>query len=190
MIEYEVKLPRVDIEDMRARLRTAGAACSKPSFVYRNSVFNLPLERRIENSWLRVRDEGDKVTMSLKIMGDRIDQQHEYCFTASSVEEGEKFLKLLGADEKARQEKRREVWLLDGCEVTIDEWPFLEPLAEVEGESELSVMQTVALLGFQPEECRVCAAGTLYAEKYGVTEDQVNNHMPLLIFDMPNPFVE
>lgn len=189
MIEYEVKLPKIDIADMQRRLRASGASLVKPATIYRNSVFNLPLERKIENSWLRVRDEGDKVTMSLKIIGERIADQHEYCFVADSMEEGEKFLRLIGAEEKSRQEKRRETWALNGCEVVIDEWPFLEPLAEIEGKSEVAVLETVALLGFQEQDCRVSAADVLYAEKYGVKEDVVNNHTPMLIFDMPNPFI-
>ena len=75
-------------------------------------------------------------------------------------------------------------------EITIDEWPFLGPYVEVEGKSENEVRKTAEKLGFDYSKAKFCAVGTLYAEKYGITEDRVNNHTPEILFGMENPFVK
>ena len=190
MIEFEMTIPAVEIEDARRRLQQCGAVLQQGPHIQKHIVFNLPEERKIEGAWMRVREESDRVTMSLKIIdGKNISDQQEYFFIAENTEDACKFLTLLGGIEKARQEKRREIWMLGQCEVTIDEWPFLEPFLEVEGKSEEMVKETVELLGYEYDKCRVCAVDTLYSEKYGVSEDVINNHTPLIMFDMVNPFL-
>lgn len=190
MIEFEVTIPSVEIEAARRRLQECGAVLQKGSHIQKHIVFNLSEERKIKGAWMRVREESDRVTMSLKIInGKNIANQQEYFFIAENTEDACRFLTLLGGIEKARQEKRREIWMLGQCEVTIDEWPFLEPFLEVEGKSEEMVKETVGLLGYEYEKCRVCAVDTLYSEKYGVSEDTINNHTPLITFDMKNPFL-
>lgn len=189
MIEFEVTIPEIGIEEARRRLRECGAEPRRAMHLQKNIMFRLPPGREIAGGWIRVREEAERVTMSLKIVdGDGIADQREYLFMAENVKDACEFLQKMGAEEKARSEKRREIWILAGCEVAIDEWPFLEPLMEVEGRSEAAVKATVELLGFEYGKCRVCAVDKLYSEKYGVPEDIVDNHTPLLIFDMPNPF--
>jgi len=190
MIEFEMTIPNVEIDDARRRLRECGAVLQKDSYIQKHIVFNLPEERKIEGAWMRVREESDRITMSMKIIdGKNISDQQEYFFIAENTEDACKFLTLLGGIEKARQEKRREIWMLGQCEITIDEWPFLEPFLEVEGKDEEMVKETVSLLGYEYEKCRVCAVDTLYSEKYGVSEDIINNHTPWILFDMENPFL-
>jgi len=191
MIEFEVTVPQIDIEDARRRLQKIGAVLHKPNTTHKNIVFNLPEGREIKGGWMRVREESDRVTMSLKIVdGEKITDQQEYFFIAENTEDACKFLTLLGGIKKAEQEKRREIWMLGQCEVTIDEWPFLEPFLEVEGKNEEMVQEAVELLGFEYDKCRVCAVDVLYREKYGISEDIVDNHTPRIIFDMQNPFLK
>lgn len=83
----------------------------------------------------------------------------------------------------------RELWTLRGADVTIDEWPFLEPFVEVEGSGELVVKEVAELLGFAWSNARFCAVGTLYAEKYHIAENDINNNTPRLVFGMEHPFV-
>ncbi|MDD3006735.1 MAG: CYTH domain-containing protein [Candidatus Pacebacteria bacterium] len=190
MIEFEMTIPNVEIDDARRRLRECGAVLQKDSYIQKHIVFNLPEERKIEGAWMRVREESDRITMSMKIIdGKNISDQQEYFFIAENTEDACKFLTLLGGTEKARQEKRREIWMLGQCEITIDEWPFLEPFLEVEGKNEEMVRETVSLLGYEYDKCRVCAVDVLYSEKYGISEDIVDNHTSRILFDMENPFL-
>ena len=137
----------------------------------------------------RVRDEGEKITMSLKIVdGNKIENQKEIQLKIDNFNEGVSFLEATGATKKAYQESKRELWELNGVEITIDEWPFLEPFVEIEGRSEDEVKKVANKLEFDYSKAKFCAVDTLYSEKYGVSEDRINNHTPEVIFEMDNPF--
>ena len=189
-IEYEATFVKVDKDDIRAKLKNAGAKLERPEFMQRRVVFNLPKGHEIKGAWARVRDEGDKITMSVKIVdGEKITDQKETCITIDDFERGRMILKTMGADEKAYQETKRELWKLDDVEITLDEWPFLEPYVEVEGSSEEAVRAVAKKLGFKWAKARFCAVGTLYAEKYDFDETVINNETPKIVFGMENPFI-
>jgi adenylate cyclase class IV len=64
-IEYEAKYLNVDKDEVRARLKNAGALLVLPEFKQRRWVLDLP-HRSGYDEWLRVRDEGNKITLSYK----------------------------------------------------------------------------------------------------------------------------
>lgn len=188
-IEYEATFIDVDKDHMRAKLQSAGATLERKEFMQKRSVFDLPTGNDITGGWMRVRDEGDKITMSLKVVdGENIEDQKESCLEVDDYAEAELFLTMIGCKRKAYQETLRELWLLDGVEVTIDTWPFLEPFVEVEGESETKVQAVSEVLGFDWSTAKFCAVDQLYSEKYSVPTDRINNHTPEIIFEMENPF--
>lgn len=187
--EYEATFSRVEKNDMRQRLRGIGATLVKPEFLQKRTTFNPPVDTHLPGAWLRVRDEGDKVTMSLKsLQGNRIEDQQEICLTVSDYAQAIALLSVMGCQEKAFQETKRELWKLGDVEVTIDEWPYLEPFVEVEGPNEESVRSVAEKLGFVWSQAKFCAVGTLYNEKYNVPLDIINNHTPRIVFGEPNPF--
>lgn len=188
-IEYEATFIDVEKDNMRDRLVKAGARLVKKEFMQKRHVFSLPKEHNLKNGWLRVRDEGDKITMSLKDMGSKIDEQRETCLIVNSYKDAVCLIESLGFPAKAYQESLRELWVLDDVEITIDTWPFLDPIVEVEGNSEKEIKIVSQKIGFNWSDAKFCAAGRLYSEKYKITEDRVNNHTPKLIFDMENPFL-
>lgn len=189
-IEYEATFPNVEKDAVRKALAHAGAVLVRPEFLQKRSTFQLPTGHEIKGGWARVRDEGDKITMSVKIVdGSNITDQKESQLTVDSFAEGVQFLTLLGCTVKAYQETKRELWKLEGVEIAIDEWPFLEPFVEVEGHSEAEVRQVAEKIGFDFSTAKFCAVGTLYSEKYGISEDRINNHTPKIVFDMENPFI-
>ena len=106
-IEYEATFPDVDKEEVRKILKKAGARLIKPEFMQRRVVFNLPIGHEIKNSWLRVRDEGDKITMSLKVVdGDRIESQKEIYLQVSDFKQAESLLISVGCKKKSFQESK------------------------------------------------------------------------------------
>ena len=189
-IEYEATFPNVDKDDIRDRLRKAGATLIKPEFLQRRIPFHLPKETRSKDKFIRVRDEGDRITLSLKIFeGDKIEDQKEICLTVNSFDDTVKLFELIGCEPKSYQESKREIWELDGVEIMIDEWPFLEPLVEVEGRSEEEVKKVSEKIGFDYSKAVFCAASKLYQEKYNIKEDFINV-APRIVFDMDNPFLK
>ena len=190
-IEYEATFININKQDIKEKLRKIGAELIRPEFLQKRIVFNLPKERKIKGGWVRVRDEGDKITMSLKIVdGAGIKSQKEICLKVDSLEKAEEFLTLLGCQKKAYQENKRELWEIDNIEVTIDEWPFLEPFVEIEGDSEESVKHISEKLGFNYKEALFCSTDTIYSKKYNISEDIINNQTPKIVFEMKNPFIE
>jgi len=190
-IEYEATFINIDKQDIREKLRKIKAELLHPEFLQKRIVFNLPKGNEIKGGWARVRDEGDKITMSLKIVdGASIESQKEICLKIDSLEKAEEFLILLGCEKKAYQENKRELWKIDGIEATIDEWPFLEPFVEIEGDSEESVKQIAEKLGFDYKNALFCSIDTLYSKKYNLSEDVINNQTPKIVFEMKNPFIK
>lgn len=189
-IEYEATFLNIDKDEMRAKLKAVGAELVRPEFMQKRVVFRLPRGHEIEGGWLRVRDEGDKITMSLKIVdGAQIENQKEICLKVDSFDEAVNMLEIIGCERKAFQESRRELWKLNDVEITIDEWPFLEPFVEVEGNSEELVKVVSEKLGFDYSQAYFGAVDGLYEKKYGVSKDRINNQTSEIRFDGENPFL-
>lgn len=187
-IEYEATFYPIDKDDVRSRLRRAGAELIRPEFTQKRMNFNLPQGHEIDGAWIRVRDEGDKISLTLKIVdGDRIENQKEVITEVSDFEATQRLLEHIGCRPKAFQETRRELWRLDEVEIMIDEWPWLEPFVEIEGKSEAAVRLASEALGFDYTEAHFCAVDTLYAKRYGITKEEINN-TKVAAFDLRNPF--
>ncbi|MBT3324334.1 CYTH domain-containing protein [archaeon] len=188
-IEYEATFPNIIKDEIRNKLIELGAKLIKKEFLMKRSVFTLPKNNEIDNAWLRVRDESDRITMSLKVIdGNQIHNQKEVCLNIDHFSDAELFLTTLGCKKKAYQETKRELWILDEVEVCIDEWPFLEPFVEVEGKSEELVKLVSEKLGFDYTKALFCSVATLYNIKYGVDEDIISNATPIITFEK-NPFL-
>lgn len=138
--EYEATFENVDKDGIRDQLKKAGAKLVRPEFLQKRVTLNLPSGHEIQKAWVRVRDTGEKFTLTLKIHdGDGIGKQKELEFEIGDFNDAVEFLEKIGCRKKSYQESKRELWLMDGVEITIDEWPFLEPYVEIEGESEKKV---------------------------------------------------
>ncbi len=190
-IEYEATFPNINKDEIREKLRKAGAELIRPEFLQRRVPFDLPKEKYSKDKFARVRDEGDKITLSFKSFeGERIEDQKEICLKIDNFDNAVELLEQIGCKRKSYQESKRELWKLDGVEIMIDEWPFLEPLVEVEGKSEEMVKKVSEKLGFDYSEALFCPVTKLYQMKYNVTTEKVNKNTPRIVFDMENPFIK
>lgn len=189
-IEYEATFSNVNKDDVRKKLKSAGAILVKAEYFQKRVVFSLPTGHEIKGGWVRVRDESDKITMSFKVVdGTSIEDQKEICLIVDNFENAANFLIGIGCDKKAYQENKREKWVLDGVEITIDEWPFLEPFVEIEGKSEEIVKKVSEKLGFDYSKAVFGSTDLLISRKYGISEDDINNHTPLIVFEGENPYL-
>ena len=64
--EIEVKFINVNHDDLRIKLRELGATCEHPMRDMRRAIFATPEMDEQRNAYIRVRDEGDKVTVTYK----------------------------------------------------------------------------------------------------------------------------
>lgn len=146
--EYEVKFLSITIEAVRATLVSLGAKCEQPMRLMRRVTIDTP-EMKQKDAFLRVRDEGDKVTITYKQFDAlSIDGAKEYEVIVSDFDESIALLAAAGLTQGSFQETNRETWKLDGAEIMIDEWPWLHPYIEVEATSEQHVKDVSAKLGF------------------------------------------
>ena len=189
-VEFEATFVNVNKDDIRDKLKAVGANLLRPEFMQKRVVFNMPSGHGVKGGWLRVRDEGNKNTMSLKVMdGEGIERQKEIEITVNDFELAAAILENIGCQKKAYQESLRELWELDGVDITIDEWPFLEPFIEVEGATEVVVKAVSEKLGFDYSTALFDSVDAQYSAKYNITIDQVNQRTPQILFEMENPFI-
>ena len=171
MEEIEVKFLNVNVDKLQEKLREIGAQ-KVGDFFYRRRVFDYPDWRLDRNgSWLRLRDEGDKITLSFK---QRIGMSHDGGNDAG-MEETEivvndfdttaELILRLGFIEKHYAENRRTRWIKDGIEFDIDTYPELEPYLEIEAPSWQKIDDAISQLGFNPEEKKIFSANQIYKLK-------------------------
>ncbi len=190
-IEYEATFCNIDVEKIREKIRKLNGFLVRPKFDQKRTVFNLPKGHEIEGGWLRVRDEANKITLTLKIMESNgsIEGQKEIELVVDSYAEAVKLLKTIGAEEKSVQETKREIWELDGVKLMIDWWPFLNPVIEIEGANEDEVRAVAEKLGFDWKDAIFNSIDYVYGKKYNISIDRINNQTPKITFEMENPFV-
>lgn len=188
--EYEATFENIDKDEMREKFAKAGAKILRPEYLRKRFTFSLPDGCKIPKSWIRVLDNGKKFTLALKIHdGNGMEKQKELEFEIGDFKGAVGFLERIGCRKKSFQESRRELWMLNGVEISIDEWPFLEPFVEIEGNSESEVKAIAEKLGFDWSQAQFCAVGRFYHKKYNLPEGLINHNYPKITFDMENPFL-
>ena len=139
--EIEAKFTDINVELLRGKLEELGAKLVHPERIMRRRNYDF-LDGKLESTsaWVRVRDEGNKITMSYKQNKD--DSLHgtvEVNISVDDFDATHDFLEALGVIQKSYQETKRECWLMDEVEITIDTWPWIPSFVELEGPSEEAV---------------------------------------------------
>lgn len=191
-IEYEATFANIDKDDIRARLKKAGAKMIYPEFLMKRYVWNFPKGHEVKGGWIRIRQEADKMTMSVKIVPDdkKIEDQKETCIEINDFDKAREIISTIGCQEVAYQESKRELWKIDDVEITIDEWPFLEPFVEIEGKSEKVVKEVAKKLDFDYQQAIFGSVDFQYAKKYNISIEKIDNNTPKILFNMNNPFIK
>lgn len=117
--------------------------------------------------------------------GKKITDQKEIELVIDDFQKGYAFLKTLQCKLKAYQETKREIWHLNNCEITLDTWPGLKPLIEIEGKNEYSVEKTAKKLGFDWQKAIFFSTDEIYERELGIPRDIINNNTPEITFENP-----
>jgi adenylate cyclase, class 2 len=188
--EIEAKFLNVNIEEIRARLTGLGAKCEQPMRLMRRIHFDYPDQRFQKNGHtrrLRVRDEGDKVTVTYKAKNET-NYSYELETTVGSYDDMVAIFKAIGLEAFTDQESKRETWEYKNVEVVIDEWPWLHPYIEIEGPDEASIQGVAKELGLDWNNAGFGSVDTAYMAQYkGMKEDDSVGDIPEVKFDMPVP---
>jgi len=175
--EIEAKFLNVDFDAVRKHLTAAGAICDQPMRLMRRKTYDYPGNRLSDeyNGWVRVRDEGDKITLSYKQLNDRtLHGTKEITLTVDDFKAADSFLLAIGLEQKSYQETKRESWHLGDVQVELDEWPWIKPTVEIEGPSETAVREVAEKLGYNFKDALFGSVEVAYQAEYDVTEDEID----------------
>lgn len=176
MEEIEIKFLEVDVVSLEKKLKEIGAK-KVGDFFYKRILFDFSDYRLNQTGqYLRLRDEGDKVTLTHKKQKDFISHEQttkdviilENEVIVSDFETTRKMLNDLGMIEVRYQENRRTRYIFEDVEIDIDSWPKIPTYLEIEGKSQEKVDEVAQLLGFDLKDAVRYAAGAIYERHYGI----------------------
>ncbi len=156
-----------------------------PEHTMRRKTFDFSRVAPGSNKWGRVREEADKITMSVKeVRGSGIDGTYEVELTVNSFDKASALFEACSIPEKAFQENKREVWKHGGVIATIDTWPGLDPFVEIEADSEADVREAARKLGFDFSQAVFGSIDLIYERELGIPAAEFTR-LPRITFGAP-----
>lgn len=182
--EIEAKFLDINKDVVRSKLKEMGAKLEKPEVLMRRVVFDLG-----KDAFARVRDEGDKIVMTYKHVGDTasILGTKEVNVEVENYENAILLLKSCGLRAKSHEESKREIWSVGKVEICIDTWPWIPTFVEIEGPTEEMVWEVAEKLGFDKSQAKFGSVDMTYAHYYGIEPEVFNMDTPEVLFDMKPP---
>ena len=188
-LEYEAKFLDINHDELVKKIKSLGAILKQPNTFYRRAIFGLC---DVKRGYVRVRDEGDKTTLTAKIYKNPDYPEEFELQIKDGFEKGKSFLEALNLNEKAYHETMREKWHLNLdktnntnniCEIAFDCIPGLPMYVEVECKTERNLHKAIKLLDLGQYEKRYGAYGKTFVEYYGMAETEINNDIKSLTFE-------
>lgn len=170
-IEIEERVLDIDVEKIIKKLESLGATkvgeWHQKRYVY---DFN-PIR---ENEWIRLRTNGEKVTLAYKNIEDvSLSGTKELEIEVEDFEKTNELLNILGYMPKAFQENKRIRYLLEGTEVDIDFWPLIPAYLEIEGSSKEEVEKIENMLEVDKEKITYLNCSDIYKSIYGIDSSKI-----------------
>lgn len=175
--EYEAKFLNINTAKIKKLLVSLGAKLTKPKKLLKRVIFENEIVKS-QHSWIRLRDEGDVVTLTLKQVTDTstIQGTKELEISINDFNKADQFLEAIGLERKRYQENYREEWQLNNIKFDFDTWPDMPTFLEIEGLDEESVKLAAKKLNLDYKKARFGSIDSLYLEEYGrdiLTEDKL-----------------
>jgi adenylate cyclase class 2 len=189
-VEIEAKFVNCDHNDIRRKLQKLDAVCEQPMRLMRRVIMDYPDERLGSvQAWLRVRNEGNKVTVTYKQDAARsFGSAKEIETTVGSYEQTIALFEKLGLCVQSRQESQRETWKVGEVEVVLDIWPWLNPFIEIEGPTEQSVQDVAKQLNLNWQTAVFGTVTTVYKIQYPeIAREGKISTLPRIAFNEPLP---
>lgn len=186
--EVEVKFLDMDHQVLRGTLKRLGADLMQPMRTMKRVNMDFPDQRlQQKGGWLRIRDEGHRVTLTYKQLTEwTVNGVQEVETVVSDFEATKQIFEALGMKAKSYQESRRETWELDGVEIVLDEWPWVKPFCEIEGPSEPAIKAVAAKLNLGWEDAVFGSVEPVYRAEYDITDTEFYT-LSRIVFDEPLP---
>jgi adenylate cyclase class 2 len=186
--EIEAKFLDINPEIFRKKLEELKASLVTPERPMKRKIFDFKDGKlKQQNGWVRVRDEGNKITLSYKQLDDRtLIGTKEINITISNFDDTCEFLERIGMKMISYQETKRESWLLDEVEIEIDTWPWIPMFVEIEGKSEEAVRNVSAKLELEWEKALHGSVELAYQAYFDVSEEEIDSWNEITFIPTPD----
>ena len=175
-IEYEAKFFIQHKEVYLKKLQDVGAVLKHEKSLLKRALFVGP--KSSSSTWLRIRSEFGKVFVTYKELINSqvrtLDNVRELQIEVSSYDDTVTLFACLGYEVFRRVENYRQVFIYKNCEITLDEWPGLPLISEIEGPSAQVVLQVAQELGFSQVDAQYMSFFQVYEQVYGLSTEQMN----------------
>lgn len=164
-MKFEYRFIDVDVNSIKDYLETNNKKINKKSVLLRWDSFDY------KDKFIRVRDEGDKITITLK----KNLKTHKPISKTILVDDYDLTIDILGELEifsKYRVEKIREIWTLsNNCIINFDMYPGLPNYIEIKSDNKLDLIELIKQLGlkFDLRNHIEMGADSMYLELYGIS---------------------
>lgn len=147
--EFEARFLNIDVSAVTQTLQDLGAYLHLERTLMRRVVFK-NADITAAGGWLRLRDEGHRVTLTYKQTASvtaAIDSILETEIEVSGFDTTHRLLTAIGCRAVRYQENYRQEWRLGGIRFDLDTWPDLPTFLEVEGPDAAAVETAAGKLG-------------------------------------------
>jgi len=185
--EIEAKWLNINLATMRKQLLDIGAELIIKERLMVRKVYDYP-DKSLEKigGWIRVRDEGDKITLSYKQLNDRtVHGTKEVTVVVDDFETACSFLDSIGMKSNSFQETKRESWKIGSTEIELDTWPWIPSFVEIEAESEEELKSAARKLGLDYSNALHGSVETAYQAVYDVSEEEIDNWEEVRFVEVP-----
>lgn len=162
-IEYEYEFLNYDKKHIISEIKKRGAK-KLGQFIFKVIVFTHPLSEKA-STYIRVRDEGHKITMTTKTKSDKSQFESENEVIINDFDEAVNILYSLGCIKKYYYEKIREIWRLKDAEIVFDINPCLTERMEIEAKTKKILDSIVNYLDLKSELTK--EKGNRFYDLYG-----------------------
>ena len=137
-IENEIKVLNIDTEKLLVELEKSDLD-PKGVIFFKRYIYDIPGNK---DAWIRLRTDGKKSTLTYKeYLKDAIDGVKEIETAVSDFDATNRLLTELGFEPRVYQENKRTLFTNKDIEISIDEWPKINPYVEIEGKNRNIVIE-------------------------------------------------
>lgn len=164
-IEIETKVLDIIPEEIEEKLKVSGAKKIADKF-FKIWSYKIDDNSSDVEEHIRLRDEQDKITLTYKKKsGSGLNNTEEIEFEVSDFEKARQFLSKFEFNGVFYQERKRTIYHFEDIEFSIDYWPGINPLLEIEGPSEERVNYGLKILGLEGQDVGNISIVKVYKEK-------------------------
>lgn len=163
-VEYETKVLDIDVPTIEQKFKELGIK-KEAEFLMRRWVYDIDPSK---DEWVRLRDEGGRVTLTYKRKtGSGIGETEEIETEVKDFDMLARILSRIPFKGKYYQENKRKVYRFGKLTFTIDSWPMIPTYLEIEGENEEEVRRGLELLGLVGKDIGNMSVKNVYS-LYGI----------------------